>query len=62
LRAVGAQAQAEGAKASKNEGTKTFKTLFLLFMSYTHTFSICPSENPSTLAFSASHIENSLTA
>ena len=42
--------------------TKTVKTLFLVFMSYTHTFSICPSENPSKLPFSARHIENSLAA
>ncbi len=35
---------------------------FLLFMSNTHAFSICQSANPSKLAFSASHIENSLTA
>ena len=42
--------------------TKTDKTLFLMFTSYTPTFSICPSEHASPLAFSASHIENSLTA
>ena len=35
---------------------------FLLFMSYTHKFSICPPANASKLAFSAAHIENSLTA
>ena len=38
------------------------KNPFLLFMSYTHTFSISLSEIPSKLALSANHIENSLTA
>ena len=33
-----------------------------MFMSYTHMFSICPSENPSELAFSVVQIENGLTA
>ena len=47
----------------KNEKIKeNNKNPFLLFMSFTHTFSICPTEIPSKLALSASHIKNSLTA
>ena len=41
---------------------KNNKNPFLLFMSFTHSFSICLSEIPSKLALSDRHIENSLTA
>ena len=47
-------------KQQKNK--KNNKNPFLLFMSFTHSFSICLSEIPSKLALTASHIENSLTA